>query len=272
MMMKLIKKYLFISLLISLFLGVTEVHATSGALRKASIKTCNGITYGQHGEDNHWHEAAFRPDVSSGWSAIGDPIYSDPCQNSSSDVSNYAIDENNNSVSENNSTSEAQKENSHNTSQSTTNSNSFIEEKNDAITAEENIKSSDNTLKELIIDGKSITINNDMYYKTTSNHVNIKVIPSDEKAKYEIENNSALSIGNNLVTITVTAEDGSLKTYSLNIYKNDDEKTLKKEIESDIEANVDDEAVGITIGSIFLIRTTFALGLLSKELLTRRKK
>lgn len=109
-----------------------------------------------------------------------------------------------------------------------------------------------------------------MYYKTTSNHVNIKVIPSDEKAKYEVENNNALSIGNNLVTITVTAEDGSFKTYSLNIYKNEDEKTL--EIESDKEASIDKEAVGITIGSIFLIRTTFAPRLLSKELLTRRKK
>lgn len=68
-------------------LFVSNVNATSGALRKDSIKTCsNGITYGNHSSNDeiHWHEAKKDNDVSSGWIAIGDPIYNDPCSDSNS--------------------------------------------------------------------------------------------------------------------------------------------------------------------------------------------
>ena len=40
--------YFGIVLLCVLFLGMTNVYATTGALKKDSIETCNGITYGKH--------------------------------------------------------------------------------------------------------------------------------------------------------------------------------------------------------------------------------
>ena len=63
------------------------VYASSGALKKNSIKTCpNGVTYGYHAKDKHWHVAE-RSNTSSGWSAVGDAFYYDPCPNDSSSVS-----------------------------------------------------------------------------------------------------------------------------------------------------------------------------------------
>ncbi len=38
------------------FVNINEVSATSGYLKSDSIKTCNGVTYGKHG-DGHWHVA-----------------------------------------------------------------------------------------------------------------------------------------------------------------------------------------------------------------------
>ncbi len=72
------KILIFIILLISLTINVT---ASSGALKSHSIKTCpNGKMYGYHGSDNHWHEAEYTPrDKGSNYTAVGSPIYSDPC-------------------------------------------------------------------------------------------------------------------------------------------------------------------------------------------------
>ena len=62
-----------------LFIITSDASASSGALRKASIKQCpNGKYYGQHSSDNHWHEAE-RSNTSSGWTAIGPELSSDPC-------------------------------------------------------------------------------------------------------------------------------------------------------------------------------------------------
>ena len=54
----LLKKYLY-GVLVALlfFVSVPSVEASSGQLRTNSIKECNGTHYGQHGSDNHWHEA-----------------------------------------------------------------------------------------------------------------------------------------------------------------------------------------------------------------------
>ena len=77
------KRIIMILLLTFLVIGnITNVNASSGRLRKASIKTCNGVTYGQHSSDNHWHVASRNSDGS--YSATGNPIYSDPCNSNSS--------------------------------------------------------------------------------------------------------------------------------------------------------------------------------------------
>ncbi|MBR0480618.1 hypothetical protein IJJ46_02230 [Candidatus Saccharibacteria bacterium] len=65
--------------LASIFLLSPSTSATSGALKKASIKKCpNGLTYGYHGKNNHWHQAE-ASNTSSGWSAVGSELSGDPC-------------------------------------------------------------------------------------------------------------------------------------------------------------------------------------------------
>lgn len=52
--------------------------ATPGNLRQASIIQCpNGVFYGQHGGDNHWHAAQQNPNGQ--WSAIGEAFFHHPC-------------------------------------------------------------------------------------------------------------------------------------------------------------------------------------------------
>lgn len=57
--------------------------ATSGSLRSSSIKTCpDGITYGAHGSNLHWHIAT--RDADGSWSPDGAAITTDPCPGASS--------------------------------------------------------------------------------------------------------------------------------------------------------------------------------------------
>lgn len=187
------KKILYLILLTIIFLiGTIEVNASSGALKNASITVCNGITYGQHSSDNHWHVA----EESNGkYYATGEPIYSNPCVSSDNSSNNYI---NNNSGSS---------EPSYNDS---------LPNENYSI-SEEKIKSNDNTIKNIIIDGKEIDVNDTMDYYTSKEKISIEVTPNDKNAKYEIKNNSNLEIGENKIEIEVTAEDGTIKTYSINV-------------------------------------------------------
>lgn len=54
-----------------------SANATSGWLRKGSIVTCGGVSYGRHGSDGHWHRAQENSDGR--WSAVGDVLSGNPC-------------------------------------------------------------------------------------------------------------------------------------------------------------------------------------------------
>lgn len=101
-------------------------------------------------------------------------------------------------------------------------------------TSNSKTKSSDNDLESLTINNakispafqKSITT----YNVTVPNEVSKLVIDykkSDEKATVSIVGNENLSVGNNVVKIIVTAEDGSKKTYVLNVLKTKDNSNNK---------------------------------------------
>lgn len=188
-------------------LNPNNVFATSGALRKNSIKTCaNGITYGLHGDGaggTHWHQAEARAEMSSGWAAVGDSILNDPCpknDNNTNQNNNSNSNQSNNTIKENNTSS------NHNQTNSSTN----IEKK----------KSNDTTISQLTINGKNFySISDTMEHTVQTNNVDIKVETKDKNAKYEIQGNvDKLSKENvNEIKILVTAEDGTTKTYILNI-------------------------------------------------------
>lgn len=95
--------------------------------------------------------------------------------------------------------------------------------------------SSNNYLKSLEIDGYEITFDRDTNeYKITVkgdvSSLDIKAIPEDNRARVEITGNEKFKKGNNVVTITVTAEDGSTREYKINVNKEADKKDALTEI------------------------------------------
>ncbi len=82
--MKSIKKGIFITFILCLFLVNVnlEVYASSGKLRSASIcQGPNGVYYGQHSSDNHWHAAIKQ---SNGWYPNGGILSGNPCSSGGS--------------------------------------------------------------------------------------------------------------------------------------------------------------------------------------------
>lgn len=87
-------------------------------------------------------------------------------------------------------------------------------------------KSSDNSLSALSIDGALVPGFNSGTTSYTLNkkygaNVNITATPNDSKAKVSGTGTKALNYGSNTVSITVTAENGSQKTYTLYISRED---------------------------------------------------
>lgn len=198
--------YFGIVLLCVLFLGMTNVYATSGRLRKNSIKTCNGITYGQHSSDNHWHVAVRNSDGS--YNASGDPIYSDPCASSS-----------------NSSSSSGNTSGSSNTNSSSSNTISGSSEPAStpvatpvSIPTPTPELSSNTSLKSVTVDGNSIEVSDWMEYQTTNERVDIVVETADSNATYTVHNRDLLE-GENPIEIEVTAPNGDIKSYTLNVVR-----------------------------------------------------
>lgn len=155
-------------------MNINKVNATSGYLKKSSIKTCNGVTYGKHG-DGHWHVAVKNGDGR--YNASGDAIYSNPCGNNTSATSNKTY-------------------------------------KKQVVS-----KSSNNTIKAIIVNDEKIDVKDHMDYKTKKDTATIEVILNDAKASVEYDKEKELTIGNNTIIIKVKAENGNLKEYNLNIVR-----------------------------------------------------
>lgn len=198
------KKYFInLLLLISTFifvLNIQNVYASSGALRKNSIKQCpNGKYYGYHSSDKHWHEAQKNEKMSSGWAAIGEAFYNDPCPTNN----NYNNNENSNSNNNNSNTGYQNNVNSDNTELPK------IEP-----------KSNETGISDLIINNDHIsTITDIIDYTVSTFNVKLEITLKDKKANYDIqgETNNLSKDKINEIKIIVTAEDGTQKTYILNI-------------------------------------------------------
>ena len=85
-------------------------------------------------------------------------------------------------------------------------------------------------LKELTIDGNDIDFDKDIleYEYEISGDVeklDIGVVPEHDTSTVTIEGNEDFEIGENVVTITVTAEDGSEKVYTIIVIKNEKEES-----------------------------------------------
>ncbi len=79
-----------------------------------------------------------------------------------------------------------------------------------------------------------------MEYSTIKEKINITATPNDDNATYKIKNNSVLSIGDNKIIIEVTAEDGTIKNYNINVYR----KALSSD--TSIKVMIDEKEVNFT--------------------------
>ena len=84
--------------------------------------------------------------------------------------------------------------------------------------------SSNNTLKELYVNDDKIKLSNDTYSYTYTvendiTNVTIRASAKDEKAYIKIEGESDLSVGDNDIGIYVTAPNGDVVRYSLNVIR-----------------------------------------------------
>ena len=96
--------------------------------------------------------------------------------------------------------------------------------------------SSNNYLKTLEIEGYEITFDKEtleykIKVKSDVTSLDIKAIPESNKSRVEITGNEKFKKGNNTVTITVTAEDGSTREYKITVDKEAEKKDALTEIE-----------------------------------------
>lgn len=252
-------------LLIILLIIPRSANATAGYLKKNSIKECNGVLYGYHGKDKHYHQAVKLEDGN--YNSIGDAIYSDPCE----DVTNDVI----NNVSKNNDTRlagvvvngdsveikqtmeykttledvnikiEAMDENAkvefddlkklklgNNIVNIKVISSDLTEEKYSLIIVREE-PLSDNVEIEIKVDDKVLEFND---YKTElevnndTEKLNIEYKINDEKSKVEIIGNEKFVVGKNDVKIIVTSESGVKKEYVITVIKLDKLTSIYKYI------------------------------------------
>lgn len=96
--------------------------------------------------------------------------------------------------------------------------------------------SSNNYLKSLEIEGYEITFDKEtleykIKVKSDVTSLDIKAIPESNKSRVEITGNEKFKKGNNTVTITVTAEDGSTREYKITVDKEAEKKGALTEIE-----------------------------------------
>lgn len=110
-------------------------------------------------------------------------------------------------------------------------------------------KSNIATISSLNIDDVSVTISNEMYFTTTNYTPTIVVTPTSSKASVKINKSGKLKYGNNVISITVTAEDSTTKQYKLNITVVSSDATLNNIQVNDKIIEISDEMKFLTTDS-----------------------
>lgn len=138
-------------------------------------------------------------------------------------------------------------------------------------------RSSDNYLKSLSMKESKINFNKDILNYTLEvpfhiTKLNLSYILSDVKAKVEVKGNDNFVVGNNIITLLVTAENQTTKTYTLNVnrLKENEEVTTTTTIKK-----VDSprgEKMGKSYDILFFILGMFAGSILTLIVLFGIKK
>ena len=140
-------------------------------------------------------------------------------------------------------------------------------------------KSSDVSLKKVKLDGKEIDIEDETKYTTDKERVSLTVTARDEDAELEYDKNVKLDIGENEIDIKVTAEDGTVKTYTITVIRDQEEvipvisENIKEseEIET-TEVIQETEEEGVTFGDVVVTGGVCGLGYLGYKKYKSNKK
>lgn len=223
-----------ILLVIILFTSM-NVYASSGALRKSSIKTCpDGITYGSHkgGGTLHYHKATYNgkqyyPD--------GNAIANDPCPNSGNAVKKTT-----------------RKVTTKKQMNVTSTKIPKINVTKEITTT--SIRSSDTTINKITINGEEyLNVSENSDYIIYKNKVDISVVLNDSKSKVDIiGNKDNFNIDENReIVLKVVAEDESEKLYTLNIQRKikESDSVIKKFVVDGNTANISSSLIEVNVFS-----------------------
>jgi len=95
------------------------------------------------------------------------------------------------------------------------------------------VASNDNTLKNLSVDGYTMspafnknTLTYSVSVPNSATEVMINALANNAKAKVEVTGNTNLKVGENTVSVKVTAEDGSVKTYTVKVTREKEDEPV----------------------------------------------
>lgn len=246
-------KRCFILLIATIFALPTNVSATGGALRKATIKTCpNGITYGLHSDGQggtHWHVAItngqnYYPD--------GSALPEDPCpgvhgnQGTAGSTSGSSNSTTNNSG-KNESNRQSSNSNNISNSNSSTNNNTEVTENNKNTQSKKESNNSNNKKNAKRSNKANKNRKNNKSSKNNSNKDNSK--SSNTNKKEEVNNNESDS---KLLIKKTKSNDTSIKKLTIdgkliNLSKEIVYETNKNKVKIKIIAN--DENAEVTFNN-----------------------
>lgn len=127
------------------------------------------------------------------------------------------------------------------------------------------VLSSDYYIKSLSIDGYEIDFDMDTFeysIKVGSDvtSLDLEVLLNDNNSIYYVEGNENFEVGENLVHITVKAENGSTKTYTIKVEKEKEVvKEEKNELDEEIEEDEEENSTSKTVIIILIILVIIGL-------------
>lgn len=184
-------------LLICIFIIPVVVNATSGRLKKDTIKICGGTYYGQHGDNNHWHTAEKNGDF---WYATGPELSYNPCE----DIV-ITQNENNTSYSSETQPSNDLSSDSYNeNSNSTYESNSFVSSSNEV-----NLEDTENITEQTINDETEVASDIENDFEEEEEEVTRKNVDNKSVSLNEESSDESSSAVDGIIGLGVLAGIGA---------------------------------------------------------------